>query len=54
MREYSNGGVDNARSAAVFTVNCQVLATVSKCDKQGWTCEVDCLNANGGFIILSA
>lgn len=32
---------NNARSAAVFTVNRQVLATVSRCDEQGSTCEVD-------------
>lgn len=30
QREYSNHGMNNERSAAVFTVNCQVLATVSK------------------------
>lgn len=40
-REYSSGGAHNARSAAVFTVNRQVLATVSKRHKQGSTCEVD-------------
>lgn len=30
QREHSNHGANNARSAAVFTANCQVLATVSK------------------------
>lgn len=40
-REYSNRGVNNARSTAVFTASRQVLATVSKCDKQGSTCEAD-------------
>lgn len=39
QREYSNRGADNARSAAVFTAKRQVLATVSKCSKQGSTRE---------------